>query len=70
MDKLFPKSREKICMYCRHGRRLLVADDVLCPYHGAVVCSHTCSKFIYDPILRQPRITPELPKYSEEDFKL
>lgn len=66
--KLFGTEIEPNCAYCRHNGG-----------KGAVFCTlrlqienGKCKKFLYDPLLREPKSSPPLrgEKFSEEDFKL
>ena len=47
---------EKLCLYCEFAAPTYEPDKMLCSKRGIVSCSYKCSKFIYDPLKRIPRI--------------
>jgi len=57
------------CEYCELGKAL-ENGRVLCPKKGVVSCDYHCGRYIYDPLKRVPRVAPQLPRYSEEDFAI
>ncbi len=55
---------EKICLYCEHAAPGYDPERMLCELRGVVGSGHKCSKFIYDPLKRVPRI-PKKPEHGE-----
>lgn len=52
------------------GRSMPDGQSVLCPRKGVMRMDDKCRRFSYDPLKRTPDVSPELPVYREEDFKI
>ena len=66
--KLFGNTITPSCDYCQY---VTVGND------GKKICrtgimspEGSCKKYVYDPLKREPKPTPELPKFTADDFKL
>ena len=68
--KIFGKSIEPACEYCSHGKPSADRTMIMCLKKGVMNKYDRCKKFSYDPLLREPKVTRELPKYTEDDFKI
>ena len=66
--KLFGNNIPPKCEYCRYCQKNNSGKPV-CPY-GAAESGDTCKRYIYDPLKREPRSLPTLPKFTADDFKL
>ena len=67
---IYDKKIDRICAFCQRGESL--ADGlILCHRCGPVTFDHSCRKFQYDPLRREPA-SRELPALqgNPEDFKL
>lgn len=66
---LFGADIEPSCAYCRHngGKE----GEILCALRLEMK-NGACKKYCYDPLLREPRRSPDLrvSQFTEEDFKL
>ncbi len=51
---------EKMCVYCEHASAIHDNSYVLCAKKGVVLATHSCRKFIYDPMKRTARRKPLL----------
>lgn len=60
---LFNKKIRQDCAYCENGFLLSNKESCICKKYGAVERRYKCSKFKYNPLLRQPEAHPVL----EED---
>lgn len=55
----------EVCAVCEFATPLR-GDDMLCQKHGVVACDHTCKKFRYDLLKRNPvRKSPNEPLVTE-----
>ena len=68
IKKLFGKNIAPSCEYCQ----FCVKKN-----GGAMVCRYgipsddkVCGKYVYNPLKREPRVRPNLPKFTADDFKL
>lgn len=61
---------EPACGYCAHGRACAVDGEILCDKKGVRLADSSCGKFSYDPLKREPKRAPALPKYERKDFAL
>ena len=68
-SSLFGKRIESSCEYCMNGHKNAFGT-ILCKYKGVVEPYFSCKKFEYTPLKREPKIMPDLPQFSENDFKL
>lgn len=68
---LFRKKHPRSCLYCRHCTQI-DETQILCIKCGIVSPDHSCRRFSYDPFKRVPPRpkSPDLIKYSKEDFSL
>ena len=51
-----------ICALCEHGTPLFTGDAVLCRRRGLVRATARCRRFRYDPLKRDIRPAPPIPK--------
>lgn len=51
---LFNKKIPEDCAYCERGFLLNNKENCICKKYGAVKRRYKCSKFRYNPLLRQP----------------
>lgn len=58
------------CAICAHGTKAADSDLILCEKKGILQPDFKCRKFKYDPLRRQPKMMPELPVFTFDDFKL
>lgn len=58
------------CSYCTHGKIAPGGENVLCKKYGIVETEHSCRKFSYDVLKRQPKRPKALEKYDAKDFAL
>ena len=68
--KLFGNNIPPACEYCEHGCVSSDNEMILCSKKGIVSPYYSCNKFSYMPTKRIPKRRPNLPQYSEDDFKL
>lgn len=59
---------EKICAFCELAAPLYDEDVVLCEKCGIVPKAHTCKKFSYDPLKRNPPKAQNLPTLEYIDI--
>ncbi len=59
-----------ICEFCEHAAIINDENNVLCEQRGIVSREYKCKKFAYDPLKREPKPLPPLPKLTEEDLLL
>ena len=57
----------KICLFCENAT-LLRNNEGLCKYNGVVCEDHSCKKYVYDPLKRQPMQSKSMPPLSAEDI--
>ncbi len=65
--KLFGNNIEPRCEYCRFYAKNNDGKSG-CAY--GTVSEDTCKKYEYDPLKREPRTAPALPKFTADDFTL
>ncbi len=65
--KLFGNNITPKCEYCSFSAKN--NDGILVCQYGTAVDT-TCKKYEYDPLKREPKSAPSLPKFSADDFKL
>lgn len=68
--KLYGKGIVPSCAYCSKGSLSADKLSVMCIKKGIVSADYSCRRFKYDPLLRIPKIPPEIEKFTEEDFKI
>lgn len=61
-----------MCCNCKHGKRIPLTDEVICPFHGAVISSYSCKKYCYDLFLKKSkrRRGIDTNEFSHEDFSI
>ena len=52
----------RICALCEHGVPLFTGDAVLCRRRGPVKPTASCRRFRYDPLKRDVKPAPPIPK--------
>ena len=70
MGRFFRKDIQPRCEYCTHGRQGPDKTVILCKHSGILSPDDQCRKFTYDPLRRTPRVMPDLPDFSDEDFSV
>ena len=70
LKKANPKNYEPSCSYCVFGNESPFGTEILCVKMGIRAPSSFCKKFAYDPLKRNPRKAPTLPKFEKGDFEL
>ena len=70
-SKLFSKTIEPKCAYCRKGKPF-GENTVLCKKKGVSPVDCSCSSFLYDPLKRVPPrpVVPDFSRLKDEDFSL
>lgn len=68
--KILGKGIEPKCAYCEHGKPTPDGANVLCYFCGVPDKDHSCKKFKYDPLKREPLRPAEPGVFSAEDFSL
>lgn len=68
--KLFGKSIDPCCYYCKLGKKTSDQQMILCARCGVVSPSYSCKHFQYAPLKRTPKKNLILPTYKKEDFLL
>ena len=68
--KLFGNHKEPRCETCANGKLTADGKTVLCQRGGALPLSHSCRRYVYDPLRRVPKRRPLLGEYSAADFAL
>lgn len=68
--KLYGKGIIPACAYCAKGSVTTDKKFILCLKKGIVTPDYHCRRFKYDPLLRIPKIPPELEKFTAEDFSI
>ncbi|MBQ8133527.1 MAG: hypothetical protein IJ192_03830 [Clostridia bacterium] len=66
--KLFGNNIPPSCEYCRFAVKKSSGNSV-CRY-GSALPDEPCGKYVYDPLKREPKALPAIPKYTADDFKL
>lgn len=66
--KLFGNNITPRCDYCIYYEKNSSGNPV-CPY-GLTTVGETCKRYVYDPLKREPKSMPTLPKFTADDFKL
>jgi len=69
-QKIYGNRIEPACDVCQMGKRSADGQAVLCAKKGIMPLYHSCRKFIYDPLKREPTPNQQLPAYSPEEFSL
>lgn len=65
---LFNKKMPTDCAYCEYGFLLTNKENCICKKYGPVKRRYKCSKFRYNPLLRQPEKAPEIVSDGEYDI--
>jgi len=66
--KLFGNNIPPRCDYCVHYEKNSSGNPG-CPY-GLTTIGNTCKRYVYDPLKREPKSGPTIPKFTADDFKL
>ncbi|MGN1457649.1 MAG: hypothetical protein ACI4XP_06815 [Acutalibacteraceae bacterium] len=66
--KLFGNSITPSCDYCQYVT-LNNEGKKICRM-GVLSLEKPCRKYTYDPLKREPKPAPELPKFTADDFKI
>lgn len=69
--KFIREDYPKACRYCETGRLSFDGAAVLCHRKGVLSPDDACSRFVYDPLKREPK-RPAAPAahFQPEDFSL
>jgi hypothetical protein len=71
VQKLFGNRIAPACRICECADRAIAADGaVLCEKKGVVAGDYHCRHFRYDPLKREPAVSPHLKEFQEQDFSL
>lgn len=65
--KLFGNNIPPDCEYCRFCSKN-DGGSLVCRRGGAA--GTVCRNYLYDPLRREPKVAPEMRKFSADDFKL
>lgn len=66
--KLFGNNITPDCSYCQYCEKNSGGNQICrC---GSPTIGTVCARYIYDPLKREPRTLPDIPKFTAEDFKL
>ncbi len=65
---LFGNTIPPDCEYCRFYTKNNAGIPIC--RKGSKGFGNPCRKYIYDPLKREPKHIPEIPKYNADDFKL
>ncbi len=68
VKKLFGKNITPSCEYCQFSVKKK-GGNTICRY-SIPSEDRVCKKYIYDPLKREPKNTPNIPRFSPEDFIL
>ena len=66
---LLEAKKHTCCCYCLHAEPL-DEEHMLCPTRGPVELTHSCRRFVYDPLQRKPVRAPQLKAVPQEAFEL
>lgn len=65
--KLFGNNIPPDCEYCRFCQKNTDGNPS-CAYGTAI--ENTCKRYEYDPLKREPKSAPTLPRFTADDFTL
>ena len=68
VKKLFGKNIPPSCEYCQFSVKKR-GGSIICRY-GIPSDDHERKKYIYDPLKREPKSLPKIPRFTADDFKL
>lgn len=68
LKKLFGKNVPPDCEYCQFYAKNAGGNPVCRTRSGNV--GTPCARYTYDPLKREPRVMPEMPEFTADDFKL
>ena len=60
--KLDDADLPRVCRFCERATLISDEDNVLCSLKGIVYADYCCRKFTYDPLKREPKMPPPIPK--------
>lgn len=66
-NNLFGNNIDVSCEYCHNRQK---TDKIITCKLNKSIENGNCSYFKYNPLMRVPKVTPNLPKYDPDDFKL
>ena len=66
--KLFGNNISPDCEYCRYYAKNS-SGDPMCS-KGSANFVTPCFRYAYDPLKREPKVMPEIPEFTADDFKL
>ena len=66
--KLFGNNIAPRCEYCQFASK--DNDGNFVCQHGTLSVDTPCKRYVYDPLKREPKSAPTLPKFTADDFKL
>ncbi|MBR2175703.1 MAG: hypothetical protein IJ861_02000 [Clostridia bacterium] len=66
--KLFGNTIEPNCDYCRYNVKNSGGNSI-CRY-GSPSVENVCGRYVYDPLKREPKTLPDIPRFTADDFKL
>jgi hypothetical protein len=70
-QKLFGNRITPACRICANAARVIAGDDTaLCEKKGVVAGGYHCRQYQYDPLKREPDVSPLPEEFREEDFSL
>jgi len=52
----------RACRFCERATIISDEENVLCSLKGIVYADYCCRKFAYDPLKREPKMPPPMPK--------
>lgn len=66
--KLFGKNIAPDCEYCLYYEKNNGGKPICrC---GSRSFEKTCGRYVYDPLKREPKTLPDIPKFTADDFKI
>lgn len=66
--KLFGNNIAPDCTYCLYSEKNS-GGKLICRY-GSPTMGTVCQRYMYDPLKREPKTLPDMPKFTADDFKL
>lgn len=70
IKKLFKDDIEPRCAYCEFGKISGDRKSILCRRRGIMTGDYSCRSFVYDPLKRVPKKSPEMQKFDPSEFEL
>ncbi len=69
-SSVFNKKIPKNCSYCKFARKNEDMQLIFCEHKGPVSDGVCCSKYVYDPLKRNPNVLNPVSDFTKEDFIL